>query len=189
MIAHLSGKILFHKDGLVILDVSGVGYKINIANKKELQDGKQANYFIHQHLREDSSDLYGFDSYEELSLFEQLISVNGVGPKVGMLIMSSAEVNKIVRAILNEDLTFFQSISGIGKKVAARIILDLKSKITGIDSEGIFGNLNDSSNEVLDALQSLGYKNTEIMKLFPKMPVECSTAEAKIKWLIKNISK
>lgn len=189
MIAHLSGKILFHKDGFVILDVNGVGYKINIANKKELQDGEQANYFIHQHLREDSSDLYGFNSYEELSLFEQLISVNGVGPKVGMLIMSSAEANKIVRAILNEDLTFFQSISGIGKKVAARIILDLKSKITGIDSEGIIGNLGDNGNEVLDALQSLGYKSSEIMKLFPKIPTECLTTEDKVRWLLRNISK
>ena len=189
MIAHLSGKILFHKDGFVILDIGGVGYKISIASKKELKDGESASYFIHQHLREDYSDLYGFGSYEELSLFKQLISVNGVGPKVGMLIIASTEANKIVRAILNEDLTFFQSISGIGKKVAARIILDLKSKITGIDSESILGNLNDSNNEVLDALQSLGYKNTEIIKLFPKIPAECLTTEDKVRWLLRNISK
>ena len=189
MIAHLSGKILFHKNGFVILDIGGVGYKISIASKKELKDGELASYFIHQHLREDSNDLYGFDSYEELGLFEQLISVNGVGPKVGMLLMSSAEASKIVRAILNEDLTFFQSISGIGKKVAARIILDLKSKITGIDSESIIGNLGDNGNEVLDAMQSLGYKHIEITKLFPKIPAECLTAEDKVRWLIKNISK
>lgn len=188
MIAHLSGKILFHKNSLVILDVGGVGYKISIASKKELQDGELANYFIHQHIREDASDLYGFGSYEELGLFEQLISVNGVGPKVGMLIMASTDPNKIVRAILNEDLTFFQSISGIGKKVASRIILDLKSKITGIESEGIIGH-SDESNEVLDALQSLGYKNIEVAKLYSKIPDECSTTEDKVRWLIKNIRK
>jgi len=188
MIAHLSGKILFHKNGMVILDVNGVGYKINIALKDEIKEGVSANYFIHEHIREDSDDLYGFSSYEELSLFEQLISVNGVGPKVGMLILSSAETDRIAKAILNEDLTFFQSIPGIGKKVAAKIILDLRGKIVGIDGGGVIGHI-DQSGEVFDALQSLGYKNAEVAKIFGKIPAECSTTEDKVRWLIKNIRK
>jgi len=173
---------------MVILDVSGVGYKINIIAKDGIKEGAPANYFIHEHIREELDDLYGFNSYEELSLFEQLISVNGVGPKVGMLILSSAETDRIAKAILNEDLTFFQSIPGIGKKVAAKIILDLRGKIVGIDGGGIIGHM-DQNGEVFDALQSLGYKNAEVAKIFGKIPIECLTTEDKVRWLIRNIHK
>lgn len=186
MIAHLNGKIILQKKGFVILDVAGVGYKIQTKTSEEYKEGVEKNFFIHHHIREDMEDLYGFSNYDELELFEALISVNGVGPKVAMLVLSSADAGKITAAILNEDLSFFQSISGIGKKVAAKIILDLKGKIAGIESGGIISKIS-GGNQIVEALEPLGYKASEIIKLIPQIPINLSKEEDKIKWLIKNI--
>ena len=132
--------------------------------------------------------MYGFGTYEGLELFQKLISVNGVGPKVAMVVLSSNEPEKIVGAILRGDVSFFQSISGIGKKVAAKIILDLKSKISGIESGNIIESLG-KNDEVVEAMASLGYKENEIVKIISKIPTDCTSSEDKIKWLIKNMKR
>lgn len=182
MISYLRGKILLQKRGSLILDVNGVGYKVGI---KEEFNAKELELFIHEHIKEDAYDLYGFQNFDELELFEKLISVNGVGPKVAMTIMTVASPDHITQAIIKEDVGFFQSVPGIGKKVAAKVILELKGKVAGLEGYGVLGKM-DSADEVLEALQSLGYKNQELSQIIQKIPSDLTTTEEKIKWCLKN---
>ncbi|HOX41472.1 MAG TPA: Holliday junction branch migration protein RuvA [bacterium] len=191
MISYLKGKSVLFKWGLLILDVGGVGYRINVPPQIHLPNNivqTQAiiELFIHHHIREDAQDLYGFLTFEELELFEKLISVNGVGPKAGLSIMSAGKSEDIIRAIQSDNTAFFTAISGIGKKVAAKIILDLKSKLSGIGGDDFFGAIIDSD-ETLEALLSLGYKGSEVQGVLAKLPAELKTTEEKVRWCLKNL--
>jgi len=192
MISYLRGKIKLARFGLVIIDVNGVGYKVCVPPQIGLPENivdtqKECELFIHHHIKEDASDLYGFLTFQELELFEKLLSVNGVGPKAAMTIISMASTEKIIEAITIEDSNFFQSASGIGKKVAIKIILDLKSKISNLKYSG---NINGGQHEdIYDGLETLGYKKVEIDKIINKLPKELKTSEDKIRWMLKNLSK
>lgn len=173
------------KLGFVIIDVNGVGYKVQTS--EAIKDEK-CELFIHEHIREDCDDLYGFKSYEALELFEKLISVSGVGPKAGMAILGSSKVDQVLEAIKTDDVNFFQAVPGIGKKVAAKIIIELKSKISGIAGHSIIGKMNDSD-DIIEALISLGYKKHEIVKRLHMLPADIKTSEEKIRWFLRNSSK
>ncbi len=192
MIAYLRGKVKRFKWGFLILDVGGVGYKINIDPQLKIDNDivetkKTLELFIHQHIREDTSDLYGFLEFQDLETFSRLISVNGVGPKAGMAIMVFGDSNKIYDAIESEDVAFFISVPGIGKKVAAKIILDLKSKITSESAGKIAGG--SGSNDVIEALLALGYKKPDINRMIQKLPSGLKSDQEKIRWILKNQSK
>ncbi len=187
MISYLKGKIIVSNFGFIILDVSGVGYRITIRSDLVFKSGETVEFFIHQHLREDSSNLYGFATFDELDLFEKLISVNGVGPKAGLAIMASSETDQIIRAILSENIAFFKSISGIGSKAATKIILDLKSKIgLGKVSADVLSKTSESD-DIYDALISLGYKKHELERIVGSIPIEIVGIEKKIHWCFKNL--
>lgn len=189
MIGFLKGKIDTCRFGLIYLDVNGVGYKINIPPQIKISEpavGKNIKLYIYENIREDAYDLYGFLEYFELELFQKLLSVNGVGPRAAMAIMSASESDKIIQAIEGDDLTFFVSIPGIGKKVAAKIILDLKSKISLSQSESILGKSGESDN-IVEALVSLGYQKVEIQKVIHKMPKDLSDDQAQIRWCLKEL--
>lgn len=188
MISYLSGKIVLERPTFVILDVGGIGYKVTIIPKIDLKVGRNYKIYTYQHIREDSSDLYGFESYEELELFEKLLSVNGVGPKAAMTIMSIAPVEKIIEAITTEDSNFFLSAPGIGKKVSIKIIVDLKSKVSGSQLSGAISS-GRVKEEVIDGLLVLGYKKAEIDKVISKLPKEVKDSEEQIRWCLKNLSK
>jgi Holliday junction DNA helicase RuvA len=187
MIAYLSGKIVLNRTGYIILDTGGVGYKIFVSNT-DVADSESASLFVYEHIREDSDDLFGFKDYENLGMFIKLISVNGVGPKVAMTIMTVTSSERIVEAIISENIAFFQAIPGIGKKVAAKIILELKSKISSLEGSGVIGRM-DEGDEVVDALMSLGYKKGEAEKMLSKIPADVKTSEDRIRWCLRNISK
>jgi Holliday junction DNA helicase RuvA len=193
MISYLKGKVVLARFGVLIVDTCGVGHKVIVSPQIEIKPNivdlqEPIELFIHEHIREDADDLYGFISYEELELFERLISVNGVGPKAGMAIMSSGKADEIVRAIISDNLGFFTAISGIGKKAAAKIILDLKSKLSGDRSVNILSG-DSASEDLTEALHSLGYKQIEIMSVIGKIPATAETLEDKIKWCLKNLAK
>ncbi len=188
MISMLKGKIDIKRDGMVIVAVSGVGYKINILSNVNILDydlNREIKLYIHEHIKEDQYELYGFLSYQELELFKLLISVSGIGPKAAQNIMNSGSHNQIFSAIENNDVTFFTSVSGIGKKVAANIILNLKSRINESDSRMILSEENDN-NSVSEGLLALGYKKHEIQKLLIQIPKEITNSEEKIRWILKN---
>lgn len=188
MIAYLKGKIVINKTGLVIVEAGGVGYRLTIKPDLVFKSGETVEFFIHEHIREDADDLYGFKTFEELELFEKLISVNGVGPKAGMSIMNSGSVDAIISAITAENLAFFKSISGIGNKAATKIILDLKTKLSGIRENNVLSGSSEAD-DLVSALTNLGYKGVEITPIISKIPAKITSIEDKITWCLKNISK
>lgn len=184
MIAYIKGKVVLDHLNFLIVETGGVGYKVFVLPGMGAKKGENVKLFTHQNLKEDISDLYGFARFDELEVFQKLISVNGVGPKAGMAIMSQADAGKIASAIESEDISFFVSIPGIGKKVAGKIIIDLKSKISVAEASGILGG---GDSDVVEALISLGYKKAQINKIIFKMPKDLKNDQDKIKWALKNL--
>lgn len=162
MIAHLTGKILSKKPTQIILDVNGVGYRINISINtfdKIAEVGEQASLNTYLSVKEDSITLFGFYSLAEKELFEILISVNGVGPKSAQGILSGIGVDEFKDAIFNGNIGRLVAIPGIGRKTAERIIIDLRDKINKVsDSESKISSKSFSlRDDAMAALIGLGY--------------------------------
>lgn len=188
MISYIEGKIIYQKNDQVIINTGNLGYKVFVSPNSALTQSEQCKLFTYHNIRENAEELYGFLEVAQLELFEQLLSVNGVGPKAAMQIISAGEKDEIINAITGGDLTFFMSISGIGKKVAAKIILELKSKVGTMESLEIISAF-DEDNEFIEALIGLGYKKFEILKIVNKIPKEIDSSEEKVRWCLKNLSK
>ena len=159
MIGYLEGQIKHAQEGKIILFCNGIGFTVAIPSSLHFLIGEQAKLFIHTHLREDNLALFGFADANDLDLFEKLISVSGVGPKIGLSIFTASNHDAVVQAITTSNLQFFTGISGVGKKTAQKIILDLKSKISKGDIN--MQNLEGDS-ELLASLISLGFQKNEI---------------------------
>ncbi len=132
MIAHLTGKVRRAGPDFVVLDVGGVGYMVSVSattRQKVPAPGGDIDLDIHTHVREDQLNLYGFASVEELNLFEMLIQVDGVGPKVGLNILSAASLEVLKRAIVSEDAAPIRRATGVGQRTAAKVIIELKPKL------------------------------------------------------------
>ncbi len=185
MIAHLVGKIeeKFGSNGL-ILDVRGVGYEVTVPapDFEAVNLGEEKKFFTFHSVKENSEDLFGFSTLAAKKIFELLISVQGVGPKAGVAILSLAEAEEVRNAIANGDVTFISKASGVGKKSAERVIVDLRDKV-GIPSrygatEVKFGVARqaDEPDEALDALIALGFPLKEasmaLEKVDASLPVE-----------------
>ena len=135
MIAHLSGEVRRAGPDFVVLDVGGVGYMVSVAQPTRQSvpaPGGKLELHIHTHVREDQLALYGFASADELDLFEMLIGVDGVGPKVGLNILSAASLEVLKRAIMSEDPAPIRRASGVGARTAAKVIIELKPKLDAV---------------------------------------------------------
>lgn len=163
MIAHVSGEVVEKTENAVIIDVGGVGYEVQVAQSdlEAVTLGERAKLYTHDHLRENAHELFGFSSLLAKRLFELLISVSGVGPKMALAIISLGDVEAIRSAIALGDSAFIQRASGVGKRIAERIVVDLKDKV------GLPGAAPKSAaafeapavrDDALDALLALGYK-------------------------------
>jgi Holliday junction DNA helicase RuvA len=131
MIATLSGKISEHLDDVVILNVNGVGYSLWVPQEDwaHLTIGSEVKMHIYEHIREQSYDLFGFMSLNTKKLFELLLSVNGVGPKMALAILSVGSIQEVRQAVAEGNVKYLQAASGVGKKVAERVVIDLKDKV------------------------------------------------------------
>jgi Holliday junction DNA helicase RuvA len=165
MIATLTGIISARDSDGIILDVGGVGYRLTVsARSLELLDGGTGEIFVYTHMyvREDVMSLYGFADAQERDFFEILKGVSGIGPKVAISILSAYSPDDLRRAVLNKDLALFTSISGIGKKTAERLVLELKDKIGEIPEVADLPAGGEGSYYLArEALISLGYSFTE----------------------------
>jgi Holliday junction DNA helicase RuvA len=178
MIGFLRGVLLHKSPQDLLLDVSGVGYRVlvPISTFCRLGDqGTQAQLLIHTHVREDQLVLYGFATPAELELFEKLISVSGVGPKVALGVLSGIEADDLVQAIRGNDVARLTRVPGVGKKTAERLILELKDKIASLH-QGTAAPTAPSPerSDLLSALANLGYSSaeadraaTEVLRLHP----------------------
>ena len=163
MINYIKGEIVEKEPTHVIIDVNGIGYliKISLNTYSLIRDSESAKLLTYFHVKEDSQTLFGFKAIEEKELFMLLISISGVGPGTGLMILSSLTPVEIQKAILNDDVATMQNIKGIGTKTAQRIILELKDKMAKFgaldESSEIFPQLDNTlRNEALSALITLG---------------------------------
>lgn len=188
MIAHLKGTVLFRGSKYVLIDVQGVGYKVfasletlkNIPKKDE-----QVSLFTYLHVRENALDLYGFSALGELEFFEMLIGVSGIGPKSALGVLSVAPVDTLKHAIASGEITYLTKISGIGKKIAEKIIVELRDKLGGI--EGFI--LEGGDSDALDALVSLGYSAKEAREALRKVDKNITEVDEKIKAALKTLGR
>ncbi len=186
MIAYLSGKIKAVNDDFTILVTNGVGYKVFLAEAllESLAEGDEAEFFTHTYLREDAQELYGFEHFGELQIFEMLLSVSGVGPKAGLAILGQGKPDEVKAAISRGDSSLFTKVSGIGSKTAERIILELQSKIDKATAAGERKPVG-SAAEAIGALQNLGYTESEARDLLRNVD-SALKVEDQIKAALKN---
>jgi len=191
MIAHIKGIIAEKFNNSAIVDVNGVGYEIALSaldfEDANLNDEKK--FYTYHKISENAEELYGFSSLAAKKIFELLISVNGVGPKAAIAIMSLASPEEVRNAIANGDVTFISKASGVGKKSAERVIVDLRDKV-GLPSKygaaDIVGAVKiDESDEALDALMALGFPLKEATDALAKVDASLPTEE-RIKQALKN---
>jgi Holliday junction DNA helicase RuvA len=165
MIAHLRGKLLHKTPQQAIVEAGGVGYDvmITVPTFSALpNDGAEVSLFIHTHVREDALALFGFTDATEKRVFEKLISISGIGPKLAMTILSGLSVDRLVGAIRAQDHAMLTKIPGVGKKTAERVTLELKDKLDdlAIATPGAGSVIGAVAEDVLSALVNLGYQRT-----------------------------
>ena len=191
MIAHVRGEIAEKFLNSVIVDVNGVGYEVALSSidYEAVKVGETQKFYTYHSVRENGEDLYGFSSLAAKKLFELLISVNGVGPKAGMAILSLAAPEDVRNAIANADTAFVSKASGVGKKSAERVIVDLRDKV-GLPShvgatEIIAPSGSIENDEALDALIALGFPLREATAALEKVDKSLSVEE-RIKLALKK---
>ena len=193
MIGYLSGKIKFIFGEEIILDVGGVGYRIS-ADTENLEIGAAADFFIYTAVKEDAINLYGFKSRETFELFENLLTVSGVGAKSALAIVSKISVTEFAAAVANQDLNALVKLPGVGKKSAQRILLELKDKIKNLNSENLAQDFSpvqiksSAVDEATEALSALGYTSAEISTVLKPAPKNLTT-EQLIKFALKEFTK
>lgn len=192
MIATLRGTVSEHVGGMVVLDVQGVGYGLMVPTEDagRLASGQTAKLYVYEHIREQAHDLYGFVTLDTKQLFEQLLEVNGVGPKMALNVLSIGNSADVRVAIAGGDTKFISQAQGVGKRVAERIVVELKDKVglEGVDLSTT-GMLQGESllmkDEAVEALVALGYSPQDAAKALQKVDDSLST-EDRVKQALKG---
>jgi Holliday junction DNA helicase RuvA len=193
----IQGKVVHIQADYIGLQCGGIGYQIICPNPFLWKDstGQEVIIFTYQYVREDIIALYGFTSRDEKYLFTKLISVSGIGPKGALAILAAGQPNHVIQAIENEDEGFLTRFPGVGKKTARQIILDLKGKLTNLETIKLesfetqpFTNPTELD-EAIEALQALGYAQREINKVTPLLKNEEMTTDKYIKKALQLLLK
>jgi Holliday junction DNA helicase RuvA len=190
MIATLTGTVSEKLGEMVVVDVAGMGYGLLLPaeDSGHLVNGDQVKLYIYEHIRENSYDLYGFISIQTKALFEQLLDVNGVGPKMALNMLSIGSAGQVIGAIAGGDVKFLQSANGVGKRVAERVVIDLKDKV-GLPSDAADALLArpgaNMQDEAIQALTSLGYTTDDAAQALAGVPKDLPT-EQRVKQALKG---
>jgi len=194
MISYLKGKTINKGPGFIILEVHDVGYKVyvNPTQYTEIKIDRILELYTYQHVREDALDLYGFKSLADLEMFELLLSISGVGPKSALGVLAISNTADIKDSIAQGDSSLLTKVSGIGKKTAERIVLELREKIMktaggrrqATESGGI-----QASGDEIDALMALGYSMIQAREALKKVDPKTKESGQRIKEALKNIGK
>ena len=188
MIGRIEGKIVHRDLRFVIVDVSGIGYKVygthSITSKTG--SGEKISLWTYLAVRENALDLYGFTTKEELDFFELLISVSGIGPKSALGILNIATIKTLRQAVSSGDTSHLTKVSGIGKKNAEKIVLELKDKLEGLELEDGMGSDHIKNEvDVIEALKSLGYSQMEAREALKKVSKDIVATGEKVKQALK----
>ena len=183
MIAHVFGKVAEKFNGSLVIDVHGVGYEVSVATNDfdAVILDQEVKFYTYHHVREQSEELFGFSSLAAKKLFEMLITVQGVGPKAALAILSLGDAEQVRNAIANADSSFVQKATGVGKKTAERVVVDLSDKVGlpthyGRTETPLQTELN-TSDEALEALMALGYTLADATKALENVDVNLPTAQ------------
>ena len=199
MISYIKGRLEIKAKDYIVVDVSGIGYKIFMSETaiSELEKGKEVKVFTYMRVREDDISLYGFLNNEELVTFELLISVGGVGAKSAITILSNITPSKFALAVITNDVNTLKKLPGIGAKTAGRIILELKDKMKTEQSieenkneeikEAIV--LDNKANDAVEALCVLGYTRKDVEKVLSNIDTNKLTVEEIIKQGLKYLGR
>ena len=183
MIAHVFGKVAEKFNGSLVVDVHGVGYEVSVATNDfdAVILDQEVKFYTYHHVREQSEELFGFSSLAAKKLFEMLITVQGVGPKAALAILSLGDTEQVRNAIANADSSFVQKATGVGKKTAERVVVDLSDKVGlpthyGRTEAPLQTELN-TSDEALEALMALGYTLADATKALENVDANLPTAQ------------
>jgi Holliday junction DNA helicase RuvA len=190
MIAYLKGDIKYTTKKFLVMEIDNIGYQVFTTSTTleyaTKNINKEMELFTYQYVRENIIALYGFRSTEEMEMFQILLDISGIGPKLALNILS-LDIDKLVDAIRNNQVKYLTSISGVGDKTAERIILELKNKINGFAINT--GKANTSEDEeIIEALVGLGYKINDILNLLRNIPTDLKDTSSKIKYLLKQMN-
>lgn len=195
MIASIKGNVLLKKENWVIVEANGVGYKvflpISVINNAGVNE--PISLYLYHHITEGSQSLYGFSTYDEQEFFELLLSISGIGPKVALNVLNAASLEDIREAVIANNPAILTNISGIGKKTAERIVLELKNKITIGDVRPVGTkslDIGSSANlDVYDALTQLGYNAVEARAAIKMIPASIKDPDKRLKEALKNLGR
>ena len=193
MIGYIKGKLLSYSNGTVVLENNGMGYEITCSASvyQDILNNKGGEVFTYLAVREDGISLYGFINPEEKEMFLKLISVSGVGPKMGITVLSNMSLKDLAIKIASRDVKGLSSIKGLGKKTAERIILELREKMEDVETDSAevpLANKIEVDNDAVIALMSLGFNKTESVKVLTEgIEKGVSGLENLIAYALKNI--
>ncbi len=191
MISYLKGKISYKLKGKVIIEVNNIGYSVFVSENffNDLKVDTETQIFTFQNVKEDALDLYGFKTLEELEFFELLISISGVGPKSALSVLAVAQLSDIKESIVRGDSGLLTKVSGIGKKIAERVVLELKDKLLKIGGAYDLSITANFSADEIDALMALGYSVIEARDALNQVGQEIQDSAERIRQALKKLSK
>ncbi|MCX6754541.1 MAG: Holliday junction branch migration protein RuvA [Candidatus Nomurabacteria bacterium] len=190
MIARIEGIIVHMDTKFIVVDVSGVGYKLSVTADTLLSSGlgDHASFWVHTAVRENSIDLYGFKTINEMSFFELLLDVSGIGPRSALSILAIAPIDTLKRAIAMGDMGYLNKVSGIGKKTAEKIIIELRDKLKDYKNDNDTPGLLRDESDIIEALKSLGYSQNEAREAMKQVPSTIEGTNARIKEALRVLS-
>ena len=178
MYSYIIGKIMSCTSNSIVIENNGIGYNVFVANPYSFELEREYKVYLYNYIREDEYSFFGFKTTEERDLFLRLINVKGLGPKVALPMFATGSVAGIIDAIDRENIIYLTKFPKVGDKLARQIILDLKGKLTTTSIQ------NSGNEEVISALESLGYKNNDIKKVLPHID-QSASIENQIKEALK----
>jgi len=191
MISYIKGTIHHIFENSLLVVTNDIGYKVYVTSEilSSVTTGSVLELYTYQNVKEDALDLFGFPTLEELHMFELLISISGVGPKSGLGVLSSASVYDLESAIVRGDSTVLTKVSGIGKKTAERIVLELKGKIGDVSMVSGVTSVPSSDVEVISALEGLGYSTQDARQALQVIDATLQTTDEKLKAALQALAR
>jgi holliday junction DNA helicase RuvA len=196
MISYIEGTIKdIDAKHACVLTTSGVGYEVQLGKEdiEKITEGDVAAFFVHTHVREDTFELFGFSNKSDKIMFEQLTSISGIGPRSALSILSLSGSETLYEHVVKNNTAYLTQISGIGKKIAEKIVLELRDKLPKIafnfNTEGGVTHTHTENMEVFEALKAMGYSHKEAKDALDTIPKELVTTSDKIKAALRVVEK
>ncbi|MCX6716620.1 MAG: Holliday junction branch migration protein RuvA [Candidatus Taylorbacteria bacterium] len=189
MISYLKGKVIKTAEKSLVVDIGNIGYKVHVTPETASTAPENITLWTYTAVRENAIDIYGFKSTSELEIFELLISVSGIGPKTALGILSLASVEALQNAIISGETSHLTKVSGIGKKNAEKIVLELKGKVLTHEGSKERIALEAKDADVVEALKALGYSPGDARDALKEIPKEITGTNSRIKEALKLLGK